>query len=98
MSGPAGRQAAARELLRRTAGGLEVTPDGRVLVRDPALVRELAALKPEIRELVLGIRCLRCGDPLGEQARVPAEGFGFVHRYGCSGYPRRPASTQVARR
>jgi len=83
------RQRRARDLLRRAAG-----TGG----HDPALRRELAALKPEIRELVLGIRCLRCGDPLGEQARVPAEGFGFVHRYGCSGYPRRPASTQVARR
>src|SRR3954454_3002783 len=42
------RQHQARRLWRQAAGNLEVASDGGIRVADPALARELAALKPEV--------------------------------------------------
>jgi hypothetical protein len=83
------RQHQARRLLRQAAGRLEVASGGSLRVTDPALAREFAALKAEVRELLAGLRCVRCGEPLGAQARVPAE-VGFTHKWTCAGPARRP--------
>ena len=49
-------------------------------------------LRAEVRELLAGLRCLACGEPLGELARVPAE-VGFVHGWPCTDPSRRPRAS-----
>ena len=93
------RRADALRLARRDGVRLALLPGRKVRVEPatPELVAAVRDLRPELAELLEGHRCLACGEPLVDMARVPAEGFGFVHRYRCAGYPRRPMSTQVAR-
>ena len=84
------RHQRAKELLRRAAASAG---------HDPALRRELLELRAEARELMAGLRCWACLQPMGDASRVPSESLGWVHRHGsCSGMPRRPLSSQVAGR
>ena len=93
LRGPhqAERQHQARRLLRQAAGKLEVV-GGRLAVRGAELARQLLPLRAEVAELLAGLRCVRCGEPLGAQARVAAE-VGFVHKWMCAGPARRPRAS-----
>jgi hypothetical protein len=86
------RRADALRLARRDDLRLALLPGRKVRVEPalPELVAAVRDLRPELAEMLEGHRCLRCGDPLADMTRVPAEGFGFVHR-ACSGYPRKAA-------
>ena len=86
------RRADALRLTRRDGVRLTLLPGRKVRVEPatPELVAAARDLRPELAELLEGHRCLACGDPLADMTRVPAEGWGFVHR-ACSGYPRKAA-------
>jgi hypothetical protein len=93
------RRADAMRLLRRDDVSLTLLSDRRVRIEGgatPELATAVRELRAEVVELLLGLRCIACGEPLAG-TRVPA-GPGWAHRYSsCSGYPRRPLSTQVVR-
>jgi hypothetical protein len=88
------RQAEARALLARPDVHLVLLPGARVRVEvGPAdAVIATQRLRAELAELLADLRCLRCGEPLDERTRVPAE-VGFVHKWTCSGPARRPKAS-----
>ena len=93
----AGRRAEAMRLLRQDGVRLALLPDRKVRVERglPEAVAAARSLRAELVELLAGHRCCVCGEPLAEQTLTPAEA-GWSHRR-CTGYPRPPLSTQVAR-
>jgi hypothetical protein len=94
------RRADALRLARRTDLRLVLLPDRRVRVEGGASPEDVAAvrnLRGELVELLAGLRCIVCSEPLPQTTRVPY-GPGWACRGRCSGYARPPNATQVAGR
>jgi hypothetical protein len=75
------RRAEARAPLARHDVHLVLPPGARVRCgAGPSdAVAAAQRLRAEVAELLAGLRCLRCGEPLTEMSRVPVGGVGWVH-------------------